>query len=208
MKLFQEELIKNFPDYYNKEPTSNNYKLMELIKYGNGKYQTLLEELEKTLDLETASGYTLNLYGDMVGQKRGHATDEQYRVMIKTKMAQNRCTGSYPSIVDCLCRVLNCDSSKILIEEREEPCTVALSKIPLEVILNAAFTPQQFVQLVAMLLPAGVKLDSSSFEGTFEFATYADEYDENKGFGNIEQTIGGYIGMLASTGEESPILPL
>lgn len=68
-------------------------------------------------------------------------------------------------------------------------------------------------------------MSDANFEGTFEFGgigrgstyetfstfiyqeletktytqmeeTYSQEYDENKGFGNIEQTIGGYFGLV------------
>ena len=59
-----------------------------------------------------------------------------------------------------------------------------------------------------MLLPIGVGVSASNFNGTFEFADTATEYDENAGFGNIEQTIGGYMGLLYGEDTDSPVLPI
>lgn len=46
--------------------------------------------------------------------------------------------------------------------------------------------------MIESLLPICVTLEADNFEGTFEFADVDNEYDKAKGFGNIEQTIGGY----------------
>ena len=46
-----------------------------------------------------------------------------------------------------------------------------------------------------------------NFQGTFEFADTAGVYDETAGFGNVEQTIGGHLGLLLGDDENSPVLP-
>ena len=198
MKLFQDDLIKNLPDCYNKERNSNNYKLLQLIKYDSDKYRDLLNELFECLDLDSAKGYTLNLFGEMVGQKRGLATDEQYLILIKTKIARNRCKGDYLSIVDCLCRILKCKPSDILVENDDKPATVKIAKIALDTILLADMTPSQFTQLVKSMLPAGVALESSVYAGTFTFSDSEDEASMTEGFCQNEgDDYGGYFGVLS-----------
>lgn len=208
MKLFQQNYVKNLPDRYNKEKTSNNYKIMQLIGYDDVNFQKLLEEISDSLNLDSARGYTLDLYGDMVGQNRGKANDAQYLLMIKGKNARNHCTGTNSSIVDCLCMMLNCEPSEILLEDSENPAKAVLTKVPLGNIILSDFTPNQFTQLVKTLLPAGVELETSLYEGTFEFSDSEDEMSDTKGFCQNEgDTYGGYFGVLSDDKNET-ILPI
>ena len=208
MKLFQQDYVKNLPDRYNKEKTSNNYKIMQLIGYDDVNFQALLQELSDSLNLDSARGYTLNLYGDMVGQNRGKANDAQYLLLIKGKNARNHCTGTNPSIVECLCMILGCEPSEILLEDSENPANAVLTKVPLGNIIASDFTPQQFTQLVKTLLPVGVGLETSLYEGTLEFSDSEEEMSDTKGFCQNEgDTTGGYFGMLNSD-EDETILPI
>lgn len=208
MKFFQEEYIKNLPDCYNKEPTSNNYKLMQLLKYDAEKFRGVLQELDDSLSLDDAKGYTLNLYGEMAGQKRGLATDEQYLVMIKTKQERNRCKADYKSIVSCLCRILNCQPSEILLEEIEPSGTIRAAFVPLEKILEADLTTGQFTQLLKSLLPSGINLESSLYSGTFTFSNIEMEASTDAGFCQNEgDDYGGYFGVL-SDDEADVVLPI
>lgn len=208
MKLFQDDLIKNLPDCYNKKPTSNNYKLMQLIQYDRDKFKEELEILWNSLDIDKADTYTLNLYGDMVGQQRGLADDEKYRILIKTKIARNMCCGDYNSIVQCICQILNCSPSEVLIEEKEEPCVVEATKIPLGKIIEAEMTATQFTQILKTLLPAGISLNTSVYGGTFEFSDLEYEASQTAGFCQNEgDNYGGYFGVLSEE-ENQTVLPI
>lgn len=206
MKLFNENYIKNLPDCYNKEATSNNQKIMQLIRYDEDNFQSVLGELWNSLDLEQAKGYTLDLYGDMVGQDRGKATDEQYLLMIKTKMARNRCGGNYQSIVDCICMILNCQPSDVFLSE--DGNSITADKIPLGSIIAADLTPNQFTLIMKSLLPAGVILENSLYAGTFEFASGEGEASQDAGFCQNEgDNYGGYFGVLSDDNADT-ILPI
>lgn len=208
MKLFQDDLIKNFPDCYNKKETSNNYKLMQLIQYDRDKFRSVLDELWKSLDIDNADTYTLNLYGDMVGQQRGLSTDEQYVLLIKTKIARNRCRGNYDSIVDTVCRILNCQPSEVFFEEQEEPATVIAKEIPLDKIIHADLSPTQFTQILKSILPAGITLETSVYEGSFAFADTEGVVSASGGFCQNEgDTNGGYFGVLSDE-DNKTILPI
>lgn len=209
MKFFQENYIKNLPDCYNKNTSSNNYKIFQLLKHDEESFRKALSELADSLDLDKASGFTLDLYGQTVGQNRGQTTDAQYLILIKTKIEKNRCSGNYESIVNCICRILNCEPSDVLIEEQNAPCVVKLSKISLDAILNADFTPSQFTQIVKTLLPVGITLETSVYEGTFEFADGENVASTTAGFRATEtdETMGGYFGALSNDNGQS-ILPI
>ena len=115
--------------------------------------------------------------------------------------------------MDVVVQMFNTEHGNITLDdfelkETDSPCKVRLTKFPLFVLVNAGFSSKQAVQMIESLLPICVTLDADNFEGTFEFAELDNELDNEKGFGNIEQTIGGYLGLLLGEDEKIPILPL
>lgn len=168
------------------------------------------------LDINNATGKTLDMYGKRVGQARGLADDEKYLLMIKAKIMRNLSNGSYPSIINALCMTFDCEPSKVLLVDGDEPCTVMVEILPLEVINKAGLTTSQTVSIIKSLLPIGVKLQTFLFEGTFELAT---SYEDMKVDGNIKgltdtyenmknpDAIGGYLGVTAGD-EADTTLPI
>lgn len=207
MSEWKDNHIENLPDCFAKSTDSNNYKILEIEKRTVNEFRDNLQEIYNSLDLDLAFGATLDLYGELVGQERGRAGDDQYRMMIKAKIFRNLSNGSLPSIVDSLARTLNCDKSKIIITESDKPCTVANVQIPIEIINNADWTTSQTTALIKALLPVGITLEDFLYEGTFEFGSGESDYDEEKGFANEAGTIGGYFGAAAG-GEVDFILPI
>ena len=82
-----------------------------------------------------------------------------------------------------------------------------VQKFPLEVLVNAGFTSLQAVDFIKCVAPIGTKVNAENFQGTFEFADTAGAYDEAAGFADIEQTMGGYFGLLLGEDTDSPVLP-
>lgn len=217
--------VKRLPDAYFKGKDGNNYKLLHLNELAVDVFSKDLTDVLNCLDIMQATGKTLDLYGGSVDQKRGVLNDTQYRLMILTKIGKNICQGDYNSVVELLTQMFHCDKGDIILRDSSEPCRVVVEKLPLEVLINAGFSSEQAITMIELLLPVCVKLSDANFEGTFEFGnivrsstyenfstftyqkletktysqmeeTYSQEYDENKGFGNIEQTIGGYFGLI------------
>lgn len=169
--------------------------------------------MDDTLDLDQASGKTLDLYGKMLDQQRGLLNDTQYRYMLYTKIGRNIAKGDYNSIMDIVVMMFNCNHGDITIDdfeltEADKPCAVELTKFPLYVLANAGFSSKQAIQLIESLLPICVTLSAQNFEGTFEFAQLDGEYDENAGFADEAQTIGGYLGLLLGDDDKIPVLPI
>ncbi len=197
-KPFQDIHVQNLPDAFRKDKDSNNYKLLEIEKLSADELRKNLNAVDEILDFEKATGKTLDYYGERVGQPRGSATDPQYLMMIKGKIMLNRVNGSYGSISEALCFMLNCKPEDINIEDDSEPRTVNV-EIPFDAFIKSGMTNNQAIALVERLLPVNIIIKNFSIEGTFEFGDYND-YDENKGFaadyGHTinDNEIGGYLG--------------
>lgn len=191
-----ENHVKNLPDAYLKTPDSNNAKLLSIEKEAVDLLRAETRAIYDSLDLEQATGATLDLYGEMLGQDRGAATDEQYRALLKSRIIRNLSGADHDSIVNAICITFGCDPEEIMLEETDGECAVVLSGIPYDAINKINIDMTTAVQIVKMLIPAGVGFDALAFAGTFEFGGTEMVYDEEKGFGNVEQTIGGTLGLV------------
>ena len=191
------DYMNALPDSYRKHSASNNYKLLQLEQSSVQGLRDDIRAVDETLDIYSATGVTLDLYGSMYGQSRGSLTDDQYRYVILQKVAANSTDTDYNTIVSRISVAFDVDPRLFQLVETSNPAEVELLNMPYIVMLRAGVTSSQMQAIIKSMLPVGVKLTRLELEGTFEFADTADEYDEAKGFGNIEQTIGGYFGTLA-----------
>lgn len=201
------------PDSYRKDKDSNTYKLLELTGQQANDLKKDFRAIYNCLDLDTVTGRTLDLYGLMLDQKRGLLNDTQYRYILYTAIGRNIGQGTYDSVMDIIVRMFNTEHGQVTLDDFElsevdKPCKVRLTRFPLFVLINAGFSSKQAVQMIESLLPICVTIEADNFEGTFEFSDVDDEYDENRGFGNIEQTIGGYVGLFLGDDEKIPVLPI
>ena len=199
---------KNLPDTYRKDKDSNNYKILETERSAGEELNRTLGQIFDILDLDNATGSTLDLYGEKVGQARGEASDDQYRIMIRAKAVRNLADGSYPSILRALCITFGCDESEFKFEDSANSCTVQATVFPVTTINEAGFTALQAMAIIKSLLPICVTLDPITVDGTFIFADGENEYDENAGFTDVEGgTIGGTLSTIYGT-ENEYILPV
>lgn len=201
----RDNFAKNLPDAYAKKPESNNYKILEIERQAGAKLRETLEAVYGIIDIDNATGETLDLYGERFGQLRGEATDDQYRIMIKAKLTRNLANGSYQSICDALCASFGCDKSELAFEE-VGGCLVRATAVPVEKINEAGFTAKQARALMEAMLPVGITLDVIIAGGTFCFAAGEGETDDNAGFTDVEGgTIGGTFSAFYGVEDETPL---
>lgn len=193
----RDSYVKNLTDAFRKDIDSNNRKILDICTLDE--LRAALSAILDSLDISKATGQTLDLYGDMIGQDRGEATDEQYRVMIKARINRNLAESDHSSIINAICITFGCDPSEVLLVEAEEPCTVRVENLPFEKLNSSNIDENTAIEIIKGLMPAGVLLESLNFSGTFEFGGTDLEYEEEKGFGNVDQTIGGYFGLLSTS---------
>lgn len=205
--------VKKLPDAYRKTEDSNNYRLMEMHEQACGDIREDIKGLEDTLDLNLSKGKTLDLWGEMVGQKRGLLDDTQYRYIIFTRIGRNIVGGDYNSMMLTIIQMFNCKGSDISLEdievtETDTPCVLKLTKFPIQVLIDAGFSSRQAVAMIESLLPVGVTLAADNFEGSFEFSEMDNVYDNKAGFADIDGSIGGYFGLLLGEDDTIPVLPI
>lgn len=201
----RENFVKNLPDAYAKGTDSNNYKILETERQAGIKLRETLESVYDIIDIDNATGNTLDLYGERVGQLRGEATDDQYRIMIKAKLTRNLANGSYQSICDALCASFGCDKSELKFEE-VGGCAVRATAVPVEKINEAGFTAVQAKALMKSMLPVAITLDDIVVGGTFCFAAGEGETDNDAGFTDVEGgTTGGTFSTIFGAEEEIPL---
>lgn len=207
MGEFKSVYVNNLPDVYRKDTASNNYKILNIQKIELDGIKSDTEDVNISLDLDQAEGATLDLYGDMLGQARGYATDSQYRVMIKAKIARNLMTGSLNSIISAGCMMFGCEPNEMEIIEDEDPAAIKVISLPFKVINYVGLSARQVIELVIKLVPVGVTVKYAEIQGTFEFGTTDSEYDEEKGFSDSETspTMGGYLGYAYAAEGEKPL---
>lgn len=208
MKQFNfDNLADNLPDSYSKQTDSNNYKILSVEQVTAASLRKDIKDTEAILDINNAKGKTLELYGEMLNQPRGQASDDQYLFMIRSKIMRNISGGDYNSVIKAICATFNCKASEVFIKEKEAPCTVEIVSLPLGTLNTAGLTSKQTVELIKRLLPVCISIESFYFDGTFTFAENEEtsEYDEQAGFCDVESgTVGGYFGDFYS--EESEII--
>lgn len=188
--------VKNLPDVYSKNADSNNAKILQIEKSAQDGLLESIAVVSDSLDLDKATGHTLDLYGEMIGQNRGRATDEQYRVLLKAQIVRNLTNTDFNGIINAICATFGCKPSEVLLVEVEGSTAVRIDNLPFDVLNNSNIEFDTAIQIIEKLMPVGVRLESLNFTGTFEFGSTVMEYDEEKGFADVAQSVGGFFGML------------
>lgn len=189
--------VKKLPDAYDKRPESNNNKLLQINEVAVKVLYADISEVVGMLDLDNAFGKILDDYGEMLGLYRGTLNDKQYRAVIKANIAANISKSDYMSVMHGLDYIFGKGNMQIS-EVADSIATVRLKDMPYENLLETGLNADQIKELTKKLLAVGVQIEASYFWGTFEFGSIPEEYDPNKGWGNIEQTVGGYLGTVVS----------
>ena len=187
--------INRLPDAYAKDVESNNYKLLQLACFLREDQREDLTAILESRDLKNAHGKTLDKYGEMVGQSRGGATDEQYHIKLLNQIGRQRSTGSCDDVIHLVAQTLGVDVGSFSLTEKGN-ATIAIDGLTTETLENSGLGLSEVKNIINDILPVGVGISGISFTGTFEFGTI-DEFDENKGFGDIAQTVGGTLGTIA-----------
>jgi hypothetical protein len=201
---FFDDMLSRLTDRYRKDPDNNIGKIIKIITDEFDLIKETFERIEEWEDIEKAEGAVLDDIGKDIGQPRGAATDEIYRVLIRSKVARNFSDGTIDTIIRVLSIALNTDPREIRIQElcedpvNPESAAIKLVQIPLRRLNEVGMSPNQFVQLVKKTVAAGVRVASIEMTGTFSFSSHPtqSEYSDIEGFADINQTTGGYLGAL------------
>lgn len=197
-------MVSMLPDAYAKDEKSNNYKLFEVFASEFEKlYQTQLK-IRQFRSVDEADGATLDLIGGNYNVSRGRMNDELYKPMIKAAIARTWCDGTFNSVLELLALTLNTDVTKISLTEDYEAGgssgMITIASTPKDALNKVGMTVHEYAQIVQNILPVGVGVNLTAFEGTFSYAAnnyeggdYAPELNPDEGFADDAQTTGGTL---------------
>lgn len=199
-------LVEMLTDNYNKRLDSNIAKLLAIVEAEHDEALETLHVVEEWQDLDRALGRALDRIGFDVQQFRGMATDEVYKVLIKSRIARNNSDGSINTIIEVLSLALDINPCDLGITEtyndpyNPEPAAIKVIKAPLGGLLKTGLTGQQLGIMIAKTAAGGVGVKSVELYGTFQFSSSSDELeaDSEKGFAGLEMTTGGTLGLAYS----------
>lgn len=183
---------KKLPDAYAKSIDSNNYKLLQLANLLYTDLKCDLTSIFELRNLQHAFGKILDEYGRMVGLNRNGLNDEQYRIKIYNQIGKQRSTGNCNDAIRLIAQTLGVEVDSFSLIEKGD-ATISITGLTTDVLEQSGFDVRELREIIDGVLPIGVAIDEMTFEGTFEFGEVY-EFDINKGFGNIQQTIGGMLG--------------
>lgn len=188
-------MLRMLPSKFTKREDSNIGKLLSLFSYN---YDLIIDDLNlqsSWYNIDNAQGTTLDEFGYMVGIERGSWSDEQYRVRIKIKIAQNISNGTINEIIDILASTLNTDVSQIKIEPLwpiGKPATIQITDIPFEVLNQSGMSEIEFVNIVKSIVKSGIQVETINLKGTFVFSSINDENEDNP-TGGFDVGTFGYV---------------
>ncbi|KMZ43993.1 MULTISPECIES: hypothetical protein [Bacillales] len=186
-------LIKKLTDNYVKGPASTIGKLFRVLTPELEELKQTIEKIALYRDIDAADGATLDRIGKNLKQPRAHLGDGAYRTLLKTKIKRNTSRGDINTIIEVFAAVMDIPHEKVYVRE-VFPAGLYI-RVPLTPLQDALFDSATIIgEFVQGTLAGGVGLEVP-FEGTFEFASaLSPEMDDQKGFSDLEQEIGGYFG--------------
>lgn len=169
--------IHKMPDAYKKTIGSNLYDLLQLANLLDVDQKADFNSIEGSHDIEFAYGKTLDRYGEMVGIQRSGATDEQYRVNILGAAGKRVSGGDCNSTIHVIADMLSVGIDSFRIYDMSDsipnanafvPAAIRIVGLSSEVIAETGFTSAQIKQMINDILPAGVRLETLTFDGTLD----------------------------------------
>jgi len=198
-------LLSHFTHNFDKEETSNLYKLNKAYADELNELLQVIEQVNLYRDIDYAEGFALDRIGIEIGQYRGGATDSQYRVMIKLKMSRYLSSGTYDEVIMILANAFNTSYENITITPfpDDEMACVEISIEPV-ILANAGFSRSQALALMQSVVASGVRV-AALLEGTFTFGSFEGEIDATKGFGDELGTTGGTLSGYITDDTDLPL---
>lgn len=177
---------------------SNIVKLLRVYAASVQDAENALQQLYSERRIDNATGVTLTLLGEIVGQpRRGITDDDVYRRYVRARVKTNRSNGVVQDLIRITELVLDDDEVGIHVkQERVATVVVQLNKDALDYSL-AQIVRDFLVEGVAGGVHVIVEFTPAARAATFAFASYGGGTPpEGKGFGTV---LGDYDeGIFAS----------
>ncbi|QCT02734.1 hypothetical protein E6C60_2019 [Paenibacillus algicola] len=208
------DMLGRLTDVYNKSSTSNIGKLIGILHGQLQQVSDSLETIREWRDIDKAKGTTLDRIGENIVQARGAASDEVYRVLLKSKIARNLSKTDVNTIIQVLALALDCPYADIRIEPKytdssePEPAAIKLIRVPTKRLNEVGMSPLQFGQIIQKTVAAGVRVAQIELTGTFRLSSVYDQLQTGPtGLADVDMTTGGSLGEVYVPGNDY-VLPI
>lgn len=168
------------PDAYYKLAGGNLHNLFELRSQLDADVKGDFASVEKSRDISSAYGDTLDRYGEMIGVLRGKSTDEQYRIEIMNRIGKNISASTCNSALAFIAQMFNVPVESVHLEEQGNS-TVLISGVTMQEVTAAGFTMAEIKDMIQGILPIGVTAEMA-FAGTFIFVENEGETSTETGY--------------------------
>ncbi len=147
----------------------------KMIESSAGQYQdseNAIYKIYSSYSIDSITGYSLDILGEIVGQKRQGLSDNIYRIYLKAKIGKNVSSGTL-SDIRSIWRLLAPNADLQILESY--PCSISINT-------NIDFTKDEWLAVKSFtdVLTAGVRLNDIIVYDGFPFGFQGNE--KNRGF--------------------------
>lgn len=157
---------KRLPDAYAKNTDSNIYKLLQLVNLLYNDLQIDLKCIDKSRDIQQATGKTLDRYGEMISVTRGGATDEQYRTKILSQIARYVTESDCNSVISAIAHIFDVAEAEMSIIEGD--MKVEILGLTMEMLEKSGYKSREIEAMIRGLIPIGVEMSPPKYAGTLK----------------------------------------
>ncbi|WP_028545753.1 hypothetical protein [Paenibacillus taiwanensis] len=203
-----EQVMGMLPELVSREG-SHFSKLVDVWLVQMNELSETIARISSWKSIDNAEGAALDMIGGNLGQPRGQATDEVYRMLLRSKLARMNASGNLNSVIEVLALALNTSPDEFRLSERyndlfePEPAAIHVNEVPYEKLNSVGLSPGQFVSLVEKLVAAGVRVGQVELMGTLALASLSDTLESSDyGLADEAMTVGGTLGDLYVPGND------
>ena len=183
-----DNLIQQQPGFLRDYPKYNEW--LEKVSLLSEDNQETVNEVVDAMNLDNATGDILDKLGEIVGIQRSQIildsgdspTDDQYRKVIKGRIAQNYWDGTFEGFVDILNTVFEGSLTFSLIDNQDMSVNVLVSGLvdatDLELLVKGYYTPKAMGVGIGYNLSEVIN-EEFSFEESLEFIQITLAFPQN-----------------------------
>lgn len=121
-------MLRRLSSAFRIDPESNNYKVMEISAGELDQISEVIDDIISSHSIDTATGRSLDLLGDLMGLERGGLSDDDFRTLISSTQAFRFSSGTVADIKNVVIFQTGVSEEDIQIVENpdDEAATFAL----------------------------------------------------------------------------------
>lgn len=154
---YTNESIALLPNAWNKQSTSNYYKMWSLFGNRLTELHQIIDNMNAWQNISVAQGIALDKIGEQYGEVRGNADDAFYRFKILSHIASFSKAQSINDLLKLIGQSFGVDLTDIEIVETDNPAEFAVNNLPAE-FAKTKEIQQLIIKRIQEMCGAGIKI--------------------------------------------------